>query len=191
MIFTKYRRLNSGTTMAEMPLALWILILGIAFPLIIMIMMTVKFGFFWNAARDACKQAVQAQTFSGAPPQGGLSAIDTAENVATSAASMFSGITLLPGADGRMAQVRILKTDLISGTTTTLALNQRLTGGDAPPDPDQFYYAVQVVLEGQIEPFMNHPGVDLSGAPVPGLTVPFRVSVSSQFPFENIQGLDD
>ena len=177
--------------MAEMPLALWILILGIAFPLIIMIMMTVKFGLFWNAARDACKQAVQAQTFSGPPPQGGLSAIDTAENVANNAASSFTGITLLPGPDGRMAQVRILKTDLITGNTTILALNQKLTGSEAPADIENFYYAIQVVLEGQIEPFLNHPGIDLSAAPVPGLTVPFRVTVSSQFPFENVQGLDD
>lgn len=184
----KYRfRFPNGTTIAEAPLALWIIILSMAFPLLILVMTSVKYGFFWNAARDACKQASQAQTFENPPPNGGLSAVATANSVATTAANSFSGITLVPPVN-----VFIIRTDLVSGVDTKLPVpNQRLVGGDAPPDPEQYYYAIQVELNGTVEPFIRHPGLTQMGPSIPGLTTAFPVSVKSQFPFENVQGLDD
>src|SRR5579885_362951 len=184
----KTKRNLIGTSMAEMPLALWIVIMAMAFPLIVMVMLSVKFGFFWNAARDACKQAASAQTFKNAPPDGTLSAMDTAESVANMAASSFSGISLVPGPDGRVAQVSIIKTDLTTQTPSVLSADQPLSGANAPPDPENFYYSIQVQLTGDIQPFIQHPGVQFGGPQVPGLTAPFRVTCSSQFPFENVQG---
>src|ERR1700679_894454 len=55
-------RLCRGTTMAEMPVALWLLIL-MCFPLIIVATSSLRFGFFWNAAREAAMQAAKCQTF--------------------------------------------------------------------------------------------------------------------------------
>lgn len=182
---TRLKKIRVGTTIAEAPLALWIIILGMAFPLLILVMTSVKYGLFWNAARDACKQACQAQTFEQPPPNGGLSAVDTANQVATAAAASFSGITIVPP-----VQVYIIRTDLTSGVDQKMPVpNQRLNGTDAPPDPDKYYYAIQVELDGTIDPFLNHPG--LTGIPIPGLTTSFPVRVTSQQPFENIQGLDD
>jgi hypothetical protein len=183
---TRFRKKRVGTSIAEAPLALWIIILGMAFPLLILVMTSVKFGFFWNAARDACKQACQAQTFEQPPPTGGTSAVDTANTVANAAAASFSGITIVPP-----VQVYIIRTDLVTNVDQKMPVpNQRLMGADAPPDPDRYYYAIQVELDGTVDPFINHPGL-MDNLPIPGLTTSFPVHVTSQQPFENIQGLDD
>lgn len=183
---TRLRKKRVGTSIAEAPLALWIIILGMTFPLIILVMTSVKFGFFWNAARDACKQACQAQTFEVASATGAPSAVDTANTVATAAAASFSGITIVPP-----IQVYIIRTDLVTNADEKLPVpNQRLLGGNAPPDPDRYYYAIQVELDGMIDPLLSHPGL-MDNLPIPGLTTSFPVRVTSQQPFENIQGLDD
>jgi hypothetical protein len=179
----RFRR--AGTTIAEAPLALWIIILAMAFPLLILVMTSVRFGFFWNAARDACKQACQAQRFESMVPADGTSAVEIANTVASAAAASFSGISIVS------TQVFIIRTDLTTGVDEKMPPNLKLTVPDAPPDPDKYYYAIQVELDGTIEPFINHPGLTQWGPPIPGLTTSFPVSVSSQQPFENIQGLDD
>ena len=56
------KRSNRGTTIAEMPLALWI-ILMICFCCLILCTETIRFGFFWNACREAAQQAAKCQTF--------------------------------------------------------------------------------------------------------------------------------
>lgn len=175
-----------GTSIAEAPLALWIIILGMAFPLLIIVMTSVKYGFFWNAARDACKQACQAQTFEAAPPNGGQSAMATAISVANAGAASFSGITITS------TDVYIIRTDLVTGIDEKITPpNVKLSGsGYSPPDIDKYYYAIQVELNGTVEPFIQHPG-GIGGLDIPGLTSSFPVKVTSQQPFENIQGLDD
>jgi uncharacterized MAPEG superfamily protein len=176
---------KAGTSIAEAPLALWIIILAMLFPLLILVMTSVRFGFFWNAARDACKQACQAQRFESMAAPDGTSAVEIANSVAAAAAGSFSGITIVS------TQVFIIRTDLTTGVDQKMPVNLKLTFPDAPPDPDKYYYAIQVELDGNIEPLINHPGLTQSGPSIPGLTTAFPVSVSSQQPFENIQGLDD
>ncbi|MDZ4838343.1 MAG: hypothetical protein SGJ27_31560 [Candidatus Melainabacteria bacterium] len=182
---TRVRNKRVGTTIAEAPLALWIIIMAMAFPLLILVMTSVKYGLFWNAARDACKQACQAQTFEQSGPTGSLSAVQTAGSVATAAASSFSGITI------SNIEVFIIRTDLITGIDQKMPVNLKLANADAPPDPEKYYYAIQVELDGVVEPFIQHPGVANSGLAIPGLTTSFPIRVTSQQPFENIQGLDD
>ncbi len=184
---SRRRNHRIGSTIAEAPLALWIVIMAMAFPLLILVMTSLKYAFFWNAARDACKQACSAQTFENPPPSG-QSAVAIATSVANAAAASFDGITIIPPVN-----VFIIRTDLTTGNPEKLAVpNQRLQGsGYAPPDPENYFYSIQVELDGNVEPLIRHPGVGALGIPIPGLTAPFRVSVTSQQPFENTQGLDD
>lgn len=176
-----------GTSLAEAPLALWIILITMAFPLLILVMTSIKFAFFWNAAREAAKAAAATQTFQVNQPSGALSAVNTATNMANLASNAFSGITLM-----NPVKVFIIRTDLTTNADYKFPTpNVKLSPPDAPPDPEKYYYSIQVVLDGRVEPFLQHPGFQSIGVAIPGLTTSYPIQVSSQFPFENLQGLDD
>src|SRR5579885_971515 len=88
----KRRRRRSGTTIAEMPVALWIILI-MCFCLLIAATEMIRFGFFWNACREAAQRAAQCQTFQ-TDSSVGLSSVTTANSMAAQASNAFSGITL-------------------------------------------------------------------------------------------------
>jgi hypothetical protein len=173
------QRSGRGTTMAEMPAALWLLIL-MAFPLIIVATSAMRFGFFWNACREAAMQAAKCQTFQ-TDSAVGISSINTADSWAAKAASGFSGITIVPPVN-----VYILQTNVVSGTTTK---HTNRTALAAAADTDNNIYDIQVELNGQIEPLFRVPFAGIAG-PIPGLTGPYPVVVRSQYTSEVPQGLN-
>jgi hypothetical protein len=170
--------------MTEMPMALWVMVVCIAFPMIVMVTLSIRFGLFWNAAREAVKQAAQCQTYEVDPPAsiGGQSAVNTAQQVTNQALSTFSGITLVAP-----AQVYIVQVPLgAPGTTTLIGPGTKLT---APADSDNYIYQIQVILQGQIAPLVPL-NASVFGV-IPGLTAPFPVSVKAQQQVENMQGLNE
>jgi hypothetical protein len=171
-------RASRGTTIAEMPLALWI-ILMMCFCLLILATETIRFGFFWNACRESAQQAAKCQTFL-VDSAVGTSACNTATAWAGTATSAFTGITLL-----QPVNVYILSTDVISGQTTK-SLNRIPLGAAA--DITNNIYDIQVELNGQIEPLIRFSH-DYFGD-VPGLTIPFPITVRSQYTSEVPQGLN-
>jgi len=172
-------RYQRGTTMAEMPAALWLLIL-MAFPLIIVATSSLRFGFFWNACREAAAQAAKCQTFQNNSSVG-ISAVNTAAAWATQAAGSFSGITIIPPVN-----VYIMSTNVISGVTTKNPANTALP---AAADTANNIYDIQVELNGQIQPLVTVPMAGIAG-PIPGITQPFPVVVRSQYTSEVPQGLN-
>lgn len=173
------QRPGRGTTMAEMPAALWLLIL-MAFPLIIVATSALRFGFFWNACREAAMQAAKCQTFQTDSPLG-ISSVNTADSWSAKAASGFSGITIVPPVN-----VYIISTNVVSSVTTK---NANRTALAAAADTDNNIYDIQVELNGQIEPLFRVPFAGIAG-PIPGLTGPYPVVVRSQYTSEVPQGLN-
>ncbi|MBU6454776.1 MAG: hypothetical protein KGS72_23615 [Cyanobacteria bacterium REEB67] len=169
----------AATTMAEMPVALWLLILMI-FPVLIIAVSSIRFGFFWNAVRETAMMAAKCQTFQNDSAVG-ISAVNTADLWANKATASFSGITIVPPVN-----VYILQTNVISGTSTKGTSRQALA---TSADTDNNIYDIQVEVNGQIEPLVRVPFGGTTGA-IPGLTGPFPVVVRSQYTAEVPQGLN-
>lgn len=166
-----------GTTMAEMPLALWIIIVGICFPILMLAIMTIRYGFFWNACRQAAQQAAKCPTFQNDSSQG-KSAVNMADSVASMAASSFNGISIV-----NPVHVYIVQTDVSAGTSSTNPDRQMLP---AAADTDKNIYEIQVSLDGLVAPIVP---VNAFGS-IPGLTSPFPVTVKAQYSCEVPQGLN-
>lgn len=171
------RRTGTGTTIAEMPVALWLIIV-MCFPMLVLATSSIRFAFFWNAAREAATQASKCPTFQN-DTSVGISAINTADLWATRATSGFPGITVTPPVN-----VYIVQTNVVSGITSRGTSRQRLASA---ADTDNNIFDIQVEISGQIEPLLR---VQLGGLSIPGLTDPFPVVVRSQSSVENPQGLD-
>jgi hypothetical protein len=174
-----YPRCRRGTTMAEMPVALWLLIL-ICFPLLIVATSSLRFGFFWNAAREAAMQAAKCQTFQNDSTVG-ISSVNTADAWAAKATGAFGGITVIPPVN-----VYIIQTNVTSGITTKGTSRTALA---AAADTDNNIYDIQVEINGQIEPLVPVPMAGLAG-PIPGITCAYPVVVRSQYTSEVPQGLN-
>jgi hypothetical protein len=178
---------SRGTSMAEMPMALWLMVMCIAFPLIILVTMSIRYGLFWNAAREAVQKAAQCQTYQIDPPAtiGGSSSVNTAQQVTAQACASISGISLVSPAQVYIVQVP-LATAGASGSSTSIGPNTKLTG---PADCDNYIYQLQVILKGQIAPLVPLP-VGVFG-PIPGLTMPFPITVKAQQQVEDVQSLNE
>jgi hypothetical protein len=164
-----------GTTLAEMPVALWMIII-MCFAMLLLATETLRFGFFWNACREAAQQAAKCTTFQ-ADTAIGPSAVTTANTWATKAAGAFSGLTL------NTVNVYIVSTNVSSGVMSKTASGIKLANA---ADTSNNIYDIQVELIGQIEPlirFSNYFGS------IPGLSAPFPVVVRSQYTSEVPQGL--
>jgi hypothetical protein len=160
-----------------MPVALWIIVM-MCFSLLILATETVRFGFFWNASREAAQQAAKCQTFQ-TDSVVGPSSVTAANTTANKATNAFTGLTLLS------VNVYILQTNVLSGVTIKNPANLKL---GAAADTNNNIYDLQVELTGQIEPLVP-VGSGMFGN-VPGLTGPYPVVVRAQYSSEVPQGLN-
>lgn len=166
--------------MAEMPLAMWIMILGMCLPLLMISTMTLRFGFFWNACREAAQQAARCQTFQ-TDTTSGPSSVTTADAVAASSTQAFTGISIVGPVN-----VYILQTNVNTNVSQKNASRQCLA---AAADTANYIYDIQVELNGQIQPLITASSNGILGN-IPGLTGPFPVVVRAQFSSEVPQGLN-
>jgi hypothetical protein len=176
--------------MAEMPVAIWLMVMCIAFPLIVLVTLSIRFGLFWLAAREAVQKAAQCQTYLVDPPAsiGGQSSVNTAQQVTMRACSSFGGITLASPAEVYIIQMPVVvgEQGRPAATSTPIGPNTKLT---APADSENNIYQIQVILKGQIAPLVSLPVAVLG--PIPGLTTPFPVTVKAQQQVEDVQSLNE
>lgn len=174
---------STGTTIAEVPLGLWIIFIGIGLPLFALATITIRFALFYEAAREAVQAASCCQTYFTDPsaPATSLSAVHTATNVANNVVNTFSGLTI------NSVQLYIVTTPVSSNGTLSPIITGPNTPLSSPANPDQNMYQIQVVLSGQVQPLVTMPF--LAANSVPGLTGPFQTSVTAERVFENPDGL--
>lgn len=169
---------RKGTTLAEMPVALW-LILMMCFAFLILCTETMRFGFFWNACREAAMHAAKCQTFE-ADSAVGPSACTVADQWAQKATAAFSGLSLTN------VNVYILSTTAATAVSTKNPNRKKLA---TAADTDNCIYDIQVEMSGNVEPLIRFPVSGFLGNVV-GLTAPFPVVVRSQYTAEVPQGLN-
>jgi len=176
-------RRRAATTMAELPLGLWIVFVGIGFPLFILATLSVRFALFWQAAREASQAACQAQTFYNNPPfpAKALSAVNAAGATAQSVLNTFPGCKLT-----QPVQVWIVITPISSSGMLPPSLygpNMALSAVNT----DLNMYQIRVVLTGKVEPLITMPLAYFGN--IPGLTQAFPTSIAEERVFENPDGL--
>jgi hypothetical protein len=170
--------------MAEAPAAIWIVFVGIGLPLIILASLALRFGLFWEAAKQAAQVSCQAQTFQANPafPANALSASNSAYITANNTIQAVGGCSL------NQVNVYIGSTPMNSLTTTWLnagAPNQPIS--PSLIDTDQNVYSIKVVLVGQVNPLITF-NLPYFGN-IPGITQPLPASVAEERVFENPMGL--
>lgn len=167
---SKNRRAR-GSTMADTPVTLWLLFLGLTFPLMDLASITMRYTFLLAAARDGAFAGSREQTYT-------LADAALKAKIAQTAAS-FTGITVT-GVTTNIVTVN-LASKAVSRTPAKLA---------APANPSVNLYQIEARVAGTIQPFINMGGVGGILPNVPGITAPVQTSVTCREYFENPQGLN-
>jgi len=149
------KRKSKGSQIAELPAALILLMLGIAFPLIIMASMFYKVYMFQAIIKDGAQIGSQQQDFA------------TAQSVATTYLTTHSpaGIT-------------------VAAPTVTLIQRNITYNSGSPATPHTYgAYFLQVQSTGSMDPLVRLGS--FFGMQIPGLTGPFTLQATQAVYFEN------
>ncbi len=175
------RRTSSGTSMAELPAAMWLLFVALLFPLMILAITSIRASFMGVCAKDAAHAASKAKVFQNANAQPGdpPDAVTLAVTTAQATAQGLGGITI----DSQDVKTRIVISTLgsppqVSFSDDSLAANSIDTVNNV--------YSVQVLVTGKAEPIIKFP--DFFGS-IPGLTKPLTMTAVGREIVENPQML--
>ncbi len=176
----RLKRNSIGTTIAELPMVLWLIFMGIGMPLLSLSLITARYALFIESAREAADAACSCQSFSAISGSSSTNSITLAQNTAVAVASTFPGIAVSPD----NVTCAIVSTPLAGGNSTVGAANTSLA---IPPDPSQNLYQIQVTVTGQIQPMLAMP---LPGfLNIPGLSAPMVATTTMQRVYQNPSGL--
>ncbi len=170
------KRLARGSALVDVPLSLWILMLGLALPLVDLATTSLRVVLLQSIARDAAMVASRCKTFSKSSSEQSQSAVQAASDIAAARAAKLNGVTLTS------VNTYIVVTNLIDRTSV-----QQSTPLSQPADTDLYVYSIRTIVVGQVSPLITLDGC-LFGK-VPGLTGPVKISVSTQTFCEFPQGL--
>ncbi len=169
-------RKSSGSSILELPAALWIGLIVFFVPMMALASITLRSSLLNIAVQDAVHAAAKARTFTQASDEG-PSAKEVASQVFTDHIAAF------PGLGVAAVNLSILSTPF-NGAATIRTDNKLSQAADT----SSFVYQVETSATGIIEPVFG-ANAELFGS-IPGLTAPMKVSVSAREMFENPQGLD-
>ncbi len=165
-------RRRRGSLMAELPIALYLLIFGFAIPAIGMAALGARVAMLFVVSRNACNTACKATGYT--------------LGASAAAAAQARGVTTFP---------------YISGTGTLQIIAYPVSGNGAvtvyPPGPitqqqiqtSTYTYYVRWTVLGTIYPLISDSG--WLGGKVPGLTGPITMNVVCEDYVENPNGLDN
>ncbi len=169
-------RNKNGYFIAEVPVALWFVLIIMLFPLLNLATTCLRSSFLWYAAHTATANAARAISYQTGI-NGQLPAMTIAENSAVQTAAGFHGIHI------DSVQTAIVITD-INNLKQTVSANRLST----PADPTNFGYQIQVVVNGMADPLF-YSQTNWLGR-IPGLTAPMPLTFSDRQFCEAPQGLN-
>jgi len=172
----------SGLTIAELPAGLWVIFVGIGMPLLCLVLTTIRFGLFMEAARQAADVAAQAQSYLSNSSTG---AITLAQDKALAVAGAFPGLSINPDDVKCWIIVTPLANTGPNGNASTVVGPN--TPLNTPADTAENLYQLRVDITGQIQPVVSL-NIDYFGG-IPGLNRPMTVKTSMTRVFENPPGL--
>lgn len=170
-------RTTRGAFIAELPVALWMLILGFTFPLVDLSIATMRTTLVLGACRDGVHEAARSKTFQTSISASELSSQQSALNTVNQVASRFHGIRITS------VNTFIIRTDINTQVSTRYA--SALT---QPADSSAYVYNIETVVVGQADPLVTF-NIPFFGN-IPGLTGPMTVSAAAREFAEYPQGLN-
>ena len=176
MMLRASRNRTRGYAIAESPAFLYVLFLGLTFPLVNLCTVGLRYSFLVIAAHESATQAALSRTFQQETSPTDPSAKTAAEQTAQLMTRSFDGVHL-KNVTTRI-EVTHIDTKAVVRTEDRLAL---------PADTTNFMYMLETELAAQVNPLI---AMDMKGIDIPGLTGPMQVSVCSRKLSENPQGLN-
>ena len=166
-----------ASSIPELPGALLILFLFLAFPLADLATIALNASFLIGAVREAAHAAAQAKTFERP-----LSALDpSAKQIAAIQAARNER-------SFRAISITRVQTDIAITDIRTHAVTRRSTPLTQPADESKYMYAIEVTVTGHVNPLIKC-SLPLLGR-VPGLTEPIPLTPRAQEFAENTAGLN-
>lgn len=170
----KLLRTQSGSSLLELPLMLWVMFALLFVPMVSLASITLRGAILDSVARDAAHVASKARTFATNTTDG-VCAKEAATTEVAQRLAPFPGITVTA------TDTRILTTDIASGTI--IPSNTSL----ATVDSSRNIYQIETSLRGVVQPVLG--GNSAIFGNIPGFTTPLLVTHTAREMFENPQGL--
>lgn len=167
-------RRESGSSLLEIPLVLWVMFGLLFVPMLALASITLRGAILDSVVRDAAHVASKARTFATNTDEG-LCAREAATNTVNEKLAAFPGLT------ANSVDTAILTTNIASGAITRS--NIALTSVDSSRN----IYQVETTVRATVDPLLG--GNAAVFGPIPGFTTPMSVSHQSREMFENTQGL--
>lgn len=168
----RHSRSAFASSIAEMPVALWAIFIGLLFPLAILLSMGYRASVVYFATDAACRKASKAPSFTEAQTR--------AASTLTTDLTPFSGISNVVPA----LTIKVKSLASATETTSTTVL---------PPgsvNTSQNIYFVILRVDADIDPIVHFAG-GFMGMSIPGLTGPYTLRIASQAYVENPNGLTE
>ncbi|CAN5213425.1 hypothetical protein BH11CYA1_BH11CYA1_35680 [soil metagenome] len=171
---TKRRHSRSafGSSIAEMPVALWAIFIGLLFPLAILTSMGYRASIVYFATDAACRKASKAPSFTEAQTR--------ATTTLTTDLASFSGIS-------NVVPTLTIKIKSLGSTTESTSTTVLPPGS---VNTSQNIYFVILGVDADIDPIV-HFNNGFMGMSVPGLTGPYTLHMAAQAYVENPNGLTE
>lgn len=176
---SKLGRSKNGSSICEMPVVLFVFILGLLLPLADLGFIAFRTSFIHEAAQNALHSAVRAKTFQQNSSDGELSAINVGRRDAISVRD--SGITGVNFQDTDV-ELSILGTPVRAGKQPIHS-----QGPLSTVESKNYLYQVEVTVTGRVEPLITLSS-SLFGE-VPGLTSALPVQATYKQFVEHPEGL--
>jgi len=179
------RTQRGASYITEFPLAIMVLLVVVAFPLLCLATITLRISLLSSIAKDLAHAASKAETFQTA--QGGKpSACDIVKDLAPRLASNYPGITFVGDPSQLQPSIVILDSSDPNSQPDVRDPGVKLTDSD-PIDTSRYVYMIRVDVPAQVDPLIKLNS-DMLGN-IPGLTTPIPITQEGMENFENAPGL--
>ena len=188
----KYNRLNRAQSLAEFGPALWLMFMGILFPIFILTTISIRIALFHSAAYMSCRAAIQSKnflnnsitTYGSGQTNTNYSSVNAARMTANNFQKSFSGINYNAySSDCNLYIVNIIHNQ--TNNTYTQIVNSANTPLSTPSNSG--ISEIRLVLKGTINPLLQMSSGFWGN--IPGLTGPLTVIAIQQMMAENDNGL--
>ncbi len=178
----KYIKRSQSGNLSELPIALFVLFILMAFPLLNLLGLVTGTGIACLIAHQAASRASTYQRYDGA-----LSAMSTeANNLLTTGFASFAHMTPVGGYAGSGADLYVLATNYRGGGSKSFGPNQPV---QAVIDPSTWLYECNVRVKYQIGPVISMSGTPFIGD-IPGLGKPAIITFEDNRAAEYPMGLN-
>lgn len=170
------RRSRKGTSLAELPMVLWLIFVFLLMPMLSMATMTLRSALVNAIVQTAGNSAAKARTFAVDSPTK-----PCAQTIASN--EMKNACKTIPGVTLRNVQTRIIVTAVNNGTPIRMTSKLPL-----PADTSQNIYQIETEATCSIEPLIRiTPAIC---GHIPGVSDPLITTTTARAMAENPQGLN-